>query len=218
MSDDKKRSIIARAEWKLYKTLKRAKNKNLNPTILSGNCTGGVILHDLGLPFNTPTINWGISPANYIKLLQDPKKYFNAEVIDTGEMFDNGYLANIADIRILFAHVKSFNEGLDNWNRRKARVNFDNLFVIMTDSNMIMEKFKYDDLLAFDALPYKNKVIFTHVPHPEIKSSYYIKGFEDKDEIVVLSKFKPTALIRRYIDDFDYVKFLNGGGFVSPCE
>lgn len=35
-----------------------------------------------------------------------------------------------------------------------------------------------EDLKEFDNLPYEHKIVFTHVPQPEIKSSFYIKGFE----------------------------------------
>ena len=37
---------------------KKARNCNKeNVSIICNNCTGGIILHDLGLKFNTPTIN-----------------------------------------------------------------------------------------------------------------------------------------------------------------
>lgn len=69
----------------------------------------------------------------------------------------------------------------------------------------------YDSIKRFDNLPYKNKVIFTNKSYPEFKSSYYIKGFEDKKGVGVLLYFKEKQFrIRRYLDDFDYVKFLNG--------
>lgn len=79
---------------------------------------------------------------------------------------------------------------------------------MMTDKNGCT----YEDMLAFDRLPYENKVIFTHIPYPEIKSSFYIKGFEDQNEVGILSDFKPGFWRRRWIDDFDYVSFLNGEG------
>ena len=55
--------------------------------------------------------------------------------------------------------------------------------------------------------------MITHIPYPEIKSSYYIRGFENENGVGVLLYFKKQFLIRRYLDDFDYVSFLNGKGW-----
>ena len=54
-----------------------------------------------------------------------------------------------------------------------------------------------------------NKVIFTHIPYPEFKSAFYIKGFEKEQGVKVLIYFKKQFFIRRYLDDFDYISFLN---------
>ena len=70
----------------------------------------------------------------------------------------------------------------------------------------------YETIQRFDKLPYDNKVIFTHIPYPQFKSAYYIPGFENEDGVGVLLYFKKQLLIRRYLDNFDYVSFLNGEG------
>ena len=41
--------------------------KNRDITIISANCVGGVIYHDLGLAFNSPTINLFFSASDYVK-------------------------------------------------------------------------------------------------------------------------------------------------------
>ena len=95
------------------------------------------------------------------------------------------------------------------WNERKERIDWNNLFIIAIDGDGCT----YESLKKFDKLPYENKVIFTHIPYPEIKSSYYIRGFENEKGVGVLLYFKKQFLIRRYLDDFDYVSFLNGKGW-----
>ena len=52
-------------------------------------------------------------------------------------------------------------------------------------------------------------MIFTHVEYPEFSSAYYIRGFEEKEELGVLISYKNQFRKRRYLDDFDYVDFLN---------
>ena len=69
----------------------------------------------------------------------------------------------------------------------------------------------YEDLVNFDKLPYKNKVVWTHKPYPDIKSSFYIKGFEDKGACDYLFEFIPNRIIRyiRFYEQFNYIKFFN---------
>lgn len=57
------------------------------------------------------------------------------------------------------------------------------------------------------------KVIFTNKEYPEFKSAYCIKGFEKQKEVGILVDYKRQILKRRYLDDFDYVSFLNTGKY-----
>lgn len=45
-------------------------------TIFASNCIGGIIYHNLGLKFLSPTVNLWIEPEDYISMLSDPKDYF----------------------------------------------------------------------------------------------------------------------------------------------
>ena len=198
-------SLIKRIEWRIYKELKKRKLKNYNPTIISSNCNGGIIYHDLNLPFNSPTINLSMDTDDFIKLVSNMKYYLGQEIV---EIEDKNYqfpCGMLDDIKIRFNHYDTFEEAVYKWNERKKRINWDNIYIMGIDG----DKASYSSLKKFDKLPYKNKVIFTHRDYPEIKSSYKISGFEDKDEVGVLIYFKKSFFIRRYLDDFDYVSFLN---------
>ena len=198
-------NIISRIEWRLYKNRKTRRLKNKNPTIISSNCNGGMILHDLGIRFNTPTINLFFESRDYIKFVSKLDEYLSLELTETAS--DKSYpVGKLGDIQVNFMHYKSFEDAKDKWNERRQRVDRNNIFLMFTDKDGCTD----DDLRAFDTLPYEHKVVFTHIPHPEIKSAYYIKGFEKETEVGILSDFKPGFFRRRYIDDFDYVSFLNG--------
>lgn len=73
----------------------------------------------------------------------------------------------------------------------------------------------YEDIQAFDKLPYEHKVIFVHKPMPEIKSACYIPGTEldgtDGQWVQPLTSYIHRFTSKRYIDQFDYVEFLNTG-------
>ena len=201
-------SVIARAEHKAFIALKRKRLKNKTPTIISNNCLGGIISHDLGIAFNSPCVNQGMIARDYIKFLKNMDHYLSLVPVPLNTYYRNTkfMMTQLGDIICLFAHEDSVETAISKWEKRKSRINKENMYVFMTDSL----ECTYEDLKAFDALPFKHKVVITHKPYPEIKSSYYMKGFEDKNEVGVLSDWKPGFLKRRYIDAFDYVKFLNG--------
>lgn len=90
-------------------------------------------------------------------------------------------------------------------NERVKRMNYNNLFVLFTDRDGCTEQ----DLLEFDKLPYKKKVVFVNRPHPSIKSAVYIRGFEDEECVGPCMAYKSKISYRRYYDDFDYVEWFN---------
>lgn len=53
----------------------RVRLTNLNPTVFASNCNGGVIVHDLGLQFRSPSVNLFIRPQEYVKFLSDLSHY-----------------------------------------------------------------------------------------------------------------------------------------------
>lgn len=198
-------NFIKRIEWKLYKKKKRKKLKNTSFSIISSNCNGGMILHDMGLRFNSPTVNLLFEASDFIKFVGNLEHYLSCELTECES--DKDYpVGKIDDIKVYFMHYKSFEEAEKKWFERAERIVWDNIFVIATDKDGCT----YDDLCAFEKLPYEHKVIFTHRDYPELKSAYYIKGYENCDEVGILSDFRPGFFRRRYIDVFDYVSFLNG--------
>lgn len=107
-------------------------------------------------------------------------------------------------------HYKSFNEAKEKWEERAKRVDFNNLFIIMTDRDGCDEKL----IKKFDDLPFENKVIFTHKPYPEIKSTFFIKEFIAEESVGHLFHYKQGIqgfFGYKYYDNFDYVSFFNKG-------
>lgn len=190
-------------EWKWYKKKKRRRLKNTDFTIIAANCCGTMMYYDLGLPFLSPTINLVIGMGDLIKMLGNLKWYMEQKLVEVSSNYEFP-VGLLGDIRINFIHYKTFEEAAVKWETRKARINWENLFVVGTDGC------SYETVKKFDRLPCKNKVIFTHKEYPDLASAYYIKGFEDKEQVGTLTNYKDQFLKRRYLDDFDYVSFLNG--------
>ena len=192
-------------EYKLYKFVKRLRLKNRNMTVFSSNCNGAYMLHDLGCPFNSPTVDLYFLPDHFLKFVNDPMRYLNSELIETHVEGITYPVGKIEDVLLFFMHYHSFDEAKITWERRSKRVNMNNVYIVMTDK----DKCSYENIKQFDELPYKNKVIFTHKPYPEFNSVIYIPGFESQGEVGILSDWKPQLLKRRWLDDYDYVSFFN---------
>lgn len=198
-----------------YINSKRKRLKNTDFTIISSNCNGGVISSDLGMQFRSPFVNLFIKASDYVKLLADLKGYMSEElcfVKETDPLYGNVTYptAYLRDIKIYFMHYASEEEARSAWNRRKKRINWDNLYVIFTDRSGCTMK----DLETFDNLPYEHKVVFTHIPQPMIKSAYYIKGYENEEKVGILSDWQEANKpIKRVYDQFDFVGWFNGKAF-----
>lgn len=192
------------AEWKQYKKRKFSRLKNKDFTVIASNCSGTMMYYDLGLPFLSPTINLTIGMNDFVRMVENLKWYMGQEIAESKD--ENGHPAGLlGDIKINFIHYTTFEEAIQKWNERKNRINWDNLFII----GMERGDCSYETMKRFNQLPYKNKVLFTHVEYPEFQSAYYIKGFEEQSELGTITNFKNHFWRRRYLDDFDYVKFFN---------
>lgn len=196
---------IKNLEWRLYRERKRRALKNDHFSIISSNCSGTVIYSDLHLPYTSPTVNLSIGMNDFVKMVKNLRWYMEQEFtqIESKEKYPVGLLGGV---QVNFIHYKTFEEAVQKWEERKKRINWDDLFIIGTDKDGCT----LETIRDFERLPYKNKVIFTHVEYPEFPSSYYIKGFEKEEELGVIIYFRDRFLKRRYLDDFDYVRFLNG--------
>ena len=49
-------------------------------TIISNNCAGGAIMHELGMEFRTPTINLQILPEQFPKFCKNLSYYLTSEL------------------------------------------------------------------------------------------------------------------------------------------
>ncbi|MEG2908637.1 MAG: DUF1919 domain-containing protein [Erysipelotrichaceae bacterium] len=187
---------------------KRLKNKECS--ILASNCVGGVIYHELGIKFLSPTINIYFDAPDFIKFLKDPKKYCNPEQMVLIKQNIRPYpVVKINDITIYCVHYQTFEEVKHKWVERFSRIKWDNLCIIMSER----DKCTYDDIVEFDKLSYENKVIFVHKEMPEIKSSIYISGTEldgkDGNWIRSLTDYLGSFTGKRIMDLWDYVDFIN---------
>lgn len=206
------RKKINLCKEKKYLKLLRERNQNTNPTIVCNNCVAGVIYHNLGLKFYSPTINLFIKGEEYLEFVKNFKYYSECDLVeieDNSKEYPVGKLLakddNHIDIHIYFQHYSSFEEAKNKWIERYSRVNWNNIYYIWEFYDSIYDiNLMYD----FDNLALDNKIILAHRKFDDLKNYFEITCYTDD---------KPTAKIldymgfsgKRYLEEFDYIHFLN---------
>lgn len=191
------------------KNRKRLKKKDIS--IISMNCTGGILSHDLGLQFKSPTVNLFFRSEDFIKFCENLEYYLSidefVECTDSSVIEERTYpIAYLGDLTLFLVHYHSVREAQRKWNERKKRVNWDNIVIINTDREGMTEELKE----RFEKLPYR-KVMFVHQPDEKHPSCFYIRGYEKQESVGVITDHD-TWDGKRPIDQFDWVGFLNGKG------
>ena len=189
----------------------RSRLINKDFSIITNDCLGGSLSKDLKLQMRSPTRNFYFNAKDFIKFCKNLDHYlscipeeYNGDYKDEGSQY---LMASLDDLILFLVHYKSIEQAQVEWKRRVLRVNKNNLFFVMNDRNFCTE----DDISEFDSLPYQNKVFFSHVPLPQYKSVFYIRGSEEDDYIKTITKEIHPWSIKRYYDQFDFVRWLNEG-------
>ena len=192
-----------RRRSKRWKEL-RKQLKNEDFTIFSSNCIGGMVYHDLGLPFLTPTVNYFMNLEDFLCFCENPKRYLAAEFSPYSGTLQTQYpLAELDGLVLHLVHYATFESARDAWNRRKQRVNLDNIFLVATDR----DGFNAERSARFDRLPFP-KVLFVH-QKDDNPNHFYIKGFEKQAQVGNMVKREGNLSGKRIMDQFDWIKFLN---------
>ena len=180
---------------------------NKDFSLITSNCNGTFMCHDLKLQYKSPFVNLWIYPKDYLKILSDLPGYMQANLEFAKDENKDYPVGILRDVKIYFQHYASEEEAYEMWGRRLARINYDNLFVLFAETDGCT----YKDLQAFDALPYRNKVVFTHRRYPEIESAIPIDGFEAQGNVDKCYRYKNRFSGLRKYEVFDYVQWFNKG-------
>lgn len=152
--------------WRfLYTQKMRKKLIDDKFVIVSSNCIGGCLLHDLGMPLDTPTVN--ITIPEFCTFCENLERYINLEPKE-GEIHQNGYPTaklggdiGLKEITINCVHYESFSDFREAWLRRSGRMQQrikEGYKIILFASDAQLKE--NDAINRFHNLPY-NKICFT---------------------------------------------------------
>lgn len=203
--------------WHLYKN-RQLQNRDV--TIVSNNCIAGVIYHDCGLRFLSPTVNLWFHTEDFFTYAANILEYSPQQGAELREIFEYGInyplglltpkSSDLPAIKLYFQHYPSFEMAKGKWEQRSKRINLENICMIFECSHPIAENSSIPEL--FRAAPYSHKVIVTS------KHSVTGKGTEVVSlPVYDLPEYQPGKLfatkrklsLSRWLDDFNYVAFLN---------
>lgn len=193
---------------KLLKLLQErinTKNKgrltNHTPTLICSNCTGGFIYHWLGLRFNSPFINLFLTDVDFVNALKNFDAFLETRIVeDVESIYPYPVGIGYGGIKVHFMHYKTFDDAIAIWEKRKTRINRNNMGVMLTNWGGA-----FSIIEDFEKLPFKHKVAFVNKKIPGTKNTFFIKGKKD-----MLNLHRTQHLNgKRFIDQFDYVSFIN---------
>ena len=166
--------------------------KSKNFSVISNNCWAGRLYQYLDMPYLSPTAGLYFFAPDYIKFVSDLRRYLNTPLRfikpEESKYYDELKKRNqtekpigiLDDVEIVFLHYKSKDEAEEKWNRRKKRVDFDNIFLKFSRANLCTDK----EIEEFCNLQFKNKFVFNTKKVPEYPCEIFWEGCIKNDEVV----------------------------------
>lgn len=196
------------------KMVKRLQNKDFS--FLVPNCLGGMLLHDLSMPFLSPMVNLMLHQKDFVRFLLDIDYYLKQELCFYNDPYYVCPCAKLGEpdkeIIIHFTHYTSEEDADANWKKRIKRIRWNNLFIFLMKRDGLSEK----EIIKVGSIKAKGLVVFTAHEYPDIPYACYIPKYKEQGQI-------GNVLVRSYLDDskeyekyFDFVKWFNeanGGNY-----
>ena len=167
----------------------------------------------------TPTVGLWFFADDYLRFISNLRYYLSLEIemisAQKSRWFERikDYLSEYAivgvldDVEIVMLHYKDPAVAKDKLERRKMRVNSENMiikFSYMNDCSLKMLR-EFDEM-TFDGFTPK-KFMFINKPDPTLKCGVYMPVFENEKQIT-----NDTYFFNKY---FDLTKFINEGVIVQ---
>lgn len=200
---NRKIKSVIKAIWRFpFRRIYRIKLKNKQFSLISCNCIGGALSNDLGQQFRSPTVNLII--PEYLKFVGDLKYYLNIPIVPGGVTLHGWPIGMVGDIQILGVHYQNYDDLSQAWERRKKRVNYDNIFLIATDEYIKTQQ----DIENFSKLPYP-KVLYKSNNETNYDFEIYVPGSDKRNNVGDLLRYADISGIRLFEKYFDCVGWLN---------
>jgi uncharacterized protein (DUF1919 family) len=182
------RIIIFKIQRFIFRLFLKLNNNHFsNLTVFSNDCWGGELYKFLDIEYSSPFIGTYLMAPDYIRFLKNPLFYLEKEIefvkyskyIEV-ENARNEFryrfpVGKINDIEIQFMHFETKEEAKLKWDKRKQRINWQNIIVKFDGSkDLASEKL----INEFDQLSFQKKLVLTNVSKVNITSNVYVPDWE----------------------------------------
>lgn len=188
---------------------------NTTPTFLCPNCIGGILFHDLGLQFRSPTVNLMMFQTDFVKFVLNMDYYLAKKLVFFKHPEYDFPCARLGDITLHFTHYHSEEEATQKWLERSARISRDNLFIFLEERDGLTR----EDILRLGSIHARGLVVFTANAYPDVPYALQIQKYASGGEIGNILKKSYWDDSREYEKYFDFVRWFNeaNGNFdVTP--
>lgn len=178
---------------------------NKTATFLCPNCIGGLLFHDLGLQFRSPTVNLMMFQTDFLKFVLDMDRYLGMELQFFQHPEYSFPCAHLGDITIHFTHYHSEEEARHTWLDRSGRIDRENLFIFLEERDGLTK----EDIKRLAGVHARGVVVFTANNYPDIPYAVQIPKYEKDGEVGNILRKSYLDEHHEYEEYFDFVKWFN---------
>lgn len=183
----------------------RGRLVNTDTTFLCPNCIGGILFHDLGLQFRSPTVNLMMVQTDFVKFVLDMDQYLARELVFFQHPEYTCPCAHLGDITIHFTHYHTREEAAQKWKERSGRIDRENLFVFLMERDGLTR----EEIQRLGDIHARGLVVFTANDYSDIPYAVQIRKYSRDGEV-------GNILAKSYWNDgheyercFDFVRWFN---------
>lgn len=191
------------AKFRKSRMRKQLHNKNI--TFLCPNCIGGILFHDLGLRFMSPTVNLMMTQTDFVKFVLNMEYYLKEKFVFYTDPQYSCPCAHLDDIDIHFTHYHTAQEAENKWKDRAKRIQKENIFIFLEERDGLTK----EEILKLSTLKVKGIVVFTANEYEDIPYAVFIKKYQRQGEIGNILKRSLIDDAREYERYFDFPKWFN---------
>ena len=190
---------------KRHRAQMRKQLTNMTPSFLCPNCIGGILFHDLGLEFRSPTVNLMLTQTDFLKFVLNMEHYLESEFVFYKHLEYECPCAYLDEISIQFTHYHSRSDAVEKWRSRAMRIDSENTFVFLAERDGLTEQ----DIRSLGTLNVRGLMVFTANAYPDIPYAVQIGKYKDEGEVGNILKQSYVDASREYENYFDFVKWFN---------
>lgn len=183
----------------------RREIRNISVSLLCPDCMGGILFHDLGMQFRSPTVNLMLNQRDFVKFVLRVDHYLEQEFHFFKHPIHNCPCAVLDDITVHFTHYSDPDQAVQKWRERAERLDRNNLFVVLLERDGLTR----EDILALRDLPVRGLLVFTRKDYPDIPYALKCPILDENGEVGNLLAISPWDGLRGYERYFDFVKWFN---------